>query len=82
MNKEKIFEKVKEILVDRLGVDESRITLNTSYTEDLGADSLDLVELIMELEDTFDGEISDEQAQSLTTVGKTVDFIEKKLMNE
>ncbi|WP_018658632.1 acyl carrier protein [Allofustis seminis] len=78
MTNEEIFEKIKEILVDRLGVDESRITLETSYTDDLGADSLDLVELIMELEDAFDSEISDEEAQKISTIGKTVEFIQEK----
>lgn len=82
MTREEIFENIKEILVDRLGVDENRVTMETSYQEDLGADSLDLVELIMELEDNFDGEISDEEAQSLVTVGETVEFIEEKFANK
>jgi acyl carrier protein len=70
------FERVKKIVVDRLGVDESKITLEASFKEDLGADSLDVVELVMELEDEFDLEISDEDAEKITTVGEVVKYIE------
>ncbi|EST52616.1 acyl carrier protein [Brevibacillus panacihumi W25] len=69
-------ERVKKIIVDRLGVDESKITLEASFKEDLGADSLDVVELVMELEDEFDLEISDEDAEKITTVGEVVKYIE------
>ncbi|MEJ8544378.1 acyl carrier protein [Brevibacillus borstelensis] len=69
------FERVKKIIVDRLGVDESKITLEASFKEDLGADSLDVVELVMELEDEFDLEISDEDAEKITTVGEVVSYI-------
>lgn len=71
-----ILETVKKIIVDRLGVDESKITLEASFKEDLGADSLDIVELVMELEDEFDMEISDEDAEKITTVGEVVKYIE------
>ncbi|CAM5787922.1 MULTISPECIES: acyl carrier protein [Brevibacillus] len=69
------FDRVKKIIVDRLGVDESKITLEASFKEDLGADSLDVVELVMELEDEFDLEISDEDAEKITTVGEVVSYI-------
>ncbi|WP_426983781.1 acyl carrier protein [Brevibacillus borstelensis] len=68
-------DRVKKIIVDRLGVDESKITLEASFKEDLGADSLDVVELVMELEDEFDLEISDEDAEKITTVGEVVSYI-------
>ncbi|QQE76080.1 acyl carrier protein [Brevibacillus composti] len=70
------FDRVKKIIVDRLGVDESKITLEASFKEDLGADSLDVVELVMELEDEFDLEISDEDAEKITTVGEVVSYID------
>jgi acyl carrier protein len=69
-------ERVKKIIVDRLGVDESKVTLEASFKEDLGADSLDVVELVMELEDEFDMEISDEDAEKISTVGEVVKYIE------
>ncbi|MET3288438.1 acyl carrier protein [Brevibacillus fluminis] len=71
-----VFEKVKKIVIDRLNVDESKVTLEASFKEDLGADSLDVVELVMELEDEFDLEISDEDAEKITTVGEVVKYIE------
>ena len=71
-----LFERVKKIIVDILGVDESKVTLEASFREDLEADSLDLVELIMAFEDEFGGEISDEQAQSITTVGEAVRYLD------
>jgi acyl carrier protein len=70
-----ILERVKKIIVDRLGVDESAIALTASFKEDLGADSLDVVELVMELEDEFDMEISDEDAEKISTVGDVVEYI-------
>ena len=73
------FEEVKEIIVELLGVDESRITREARFREDLEADSLDLVELIMAFEEKFGGEISDEDAQKITTVGEAVDFIDTGL---
>jgi len=73
--REEIFERVKEVLVDQLGVDEGDINEAASFQEDLDADSLDLVELIMELEDQFGVKISDEDAQGIQTVGQAVDYI-------
>jgi acyl carrier protein len=70
------FEQLKSIISEELGVDESEVTLEASLTDDLGADSLDAVELIMALEDAFDLDISDEKAQSLTTVQAIVDYLE------
>lgn len=67
---------VKEIIVDLLGVDEEQIVPEARFREDLEADSLDLVELIMAFEEKFDGEISDEEAQKITTVGEAVSYID------
>ncbi|MCA9969135.1 MAG: acyl carrier protein [Anaerolineales bacterium] len=67
--------RVKKIIVDLLGVEESEIKTESSFREDLEADSLDLVELIMAFEEEFNGEISDEEAQKITTVGEAVDYI-------
>jgi acyl carrier protein len=74
------FEEVKAIIVDLLGVDEEKVTQEASFREDLEADSLDLVELIMAFEDKFGGEISDEDAQKISTVGEAVDYIETHMM--
>lgn len=73
------FEKVQKIIVDLLAIDPSRVTPEARFREDLEADSLDLVELIMEFEDEFGGEISDEDAQKITTVGEAVEFIDEKM---
>ncbi len=73
------YEDVKAIIVDLLGVDESKVTENARFREDLEADSLDLVELIMAFEDKFGGEISDEDAQNITTVGEAVTYIDKHM---
>nr|WP_279512747.1 acyl carrier protein [Aureibacillus halotolerans] len=67
--------RVTKIIVDRLGVDEAKIKTEASFKDDLGADSLDVVELVMELEDEFDMEISDEDAEKIATVGDAVDYI-------
>ncbi|MFC1566887.1 acyl carrier protein [bacterium] len=68
-------EKVKEIIVEQLGVDAAEVTNDASFINDLGADSLDTVELVMALEEEFDVEIADEEAEKLDTVGKAVDYI-------
>ncbi|MFZ5814490.1 MAG: acyl carrier protein [Bacillota bacterium] len=72
-----IFEKVKAIIVDQLGVEEEEVTLESSFIEDLGADSLDIVELIMALEEEFEIEVPDEDAEKLTTVGAAVQYIKE-----
>jgi len=73
-----VFEKVKAILVDQLDVDEDAITMESSIIEDLGADSLDVVDMIMSLEEEFDVEIPDEEIENMKTVGDIVKFIEAK----
>jgi len=73
-----VFEKVKEILVDQLDLNEDVITMESSITDDLGADSLDVVDLVMSLEEEFDVEIPDEEIESMKTVGDIVHFIEAK----
>ena len=73
-----VFERVSKVVVDRLGVDEGEVKLEASFRDDLGADSLDVVELVMELEDEFDMEISDEDAENISTVGNAVSYIESK----
>lgn len=72
-----VLERVTKVIVDRLGVEESEVKPAASFTGDLGADSLDVVELVMELEDEFDMEISDEDAEGMSTVGDAVAYIEK-----
>jgi acyl carrier protein len=74
------FEKIKEILAEQLGVSEDEIKMDSSLTDDLGADSLDLVELIMALEQEFDLEISDEEAEKIKTVGDAVNFVKEKAL--
>ncbi|MDY3928644.1 MAG: acyl carrier protein [Clostridia bacterium] len=69
------FEKIKNVIVDQLGVDESKVTLDASFADDLGADSLDVVDLIMGLEQEFDLEIPDEDAEGIITVGDAVEYI-------
>ncbi|HOV26967.1 MAG TPA: acyl carrier protein [Pseudobacteroides sp.] len=70
-----MFEKVKKIIVEQLGVEEDDITMESSFIDDLGADSLDIVELIMALEEEFDIEIPDSEAEKIATVGDAVEFI-------
>ena len=71
--------KVKAIIVDKLGVDESEVTNEASFTNDLGADSLDTVELIMEFEKEFDLAIPDDQAEKISTVGEAISHIEENV---
>jgi acyl carrier protein len=78
-NMSQIAEKVKKIIVDKLGVDESEVTNEASFTNDLGADSLDTVELIMELEKEFDVSIPDDQAEKIQTVGQAIAFVEENI---
>jgi len=70
---------VKKIIVELLGADEAKVVLEARFREDLEADSLDLVELIMAFEEKFGGEISDDDAQKITTVGEAVEYIEKRM---
>ncbi|OGO83520.1 MAG: acyl carrier protein [Clostridiales bacterium GWC2_40_7] len=70
-----VFEKVKKIIVEQLGVEEDEIAMESSFIDDLGADSLDIVELIMALEEEFDLEIPDNEAEKIATVGDAVDYI-------
>jgi len=72
-----VAEKVKEIIVEQLGVDPEEVTLEASFVNDLGADSLDTVELVMALEEEFNIEIPDEEAEKLDTVGKAIEYINK-----
>ena len=72
-----VLERVTKVIVDRLGVEESEVTLEASFRDDLGADSLDVVELVMELEDEFEMEISDEDAEKIGTVGDAISYIEQ-----
>lgn len=78
MADEELFEKIKEIIVEQLGADPDKVTMDARFNEDLEADSLDLVELIMEFEDVFGGEISDEEAQQIKTVGQAVDYLKMR----
>ena len=73
------YDKVKEIIIDKLGVEESKITLEAKFIDDLGADSLDTVELVMAFEEEFNVEIPDDAAEKIQTVGQAVDYISTKL---
>ncbi len=73
-----IMEKVKKVIVDQLGVEEDKINENSSFIDDLGADSLDIVELIMAFEEEFDVEISDEDAEKIKVVGDVISYLEEK----
>jgi acyl carrier protein len=79
LDRQEIIEKVKAIIVDQLDVDEGEVTMKARFREDLEADSLDLVELIMAFEEEFGGEISDEEAQKITTVEQAVNYLEEQL---
>ena len=78
MSEKSISEKVKDIIVEQLGVNPEQVTETASFIEDLGADSLDTVELVMAFEEDFGVEVPDEDAEKLQTVGNVVDYIEKK----
>lgn len=79
MSSEEVFEKVKAIIVEQLGVTEATVTMDASFIDDLGADSLDIVELIMALEEEFDIEIPDADAEKVVTVGDVVDYIKENV---
>lgn len=72
---QEVFEKVRDIVVEQLGVDAAKVTMDAKFRDDLEADSLDLVELIMAFEEEFGGEISDEEAQKITSVGEAVTYL-------
>ena len=73
------YEKVKEIIIDKLSVEDTKITMDAKFIDDLGADSLDTVELIMQFEEEFSIEIPDEEAENLISVGQAVEYISKKI---
>jgi len=75
MDRDELFEKIKTVVVDQLGVEEDDVTEEAAFVDDLGADSLDIVELVMALEEEFGVSIPDEQAEKIKTVGDAVDFI-------
>lgn len=77
MNKEEIFEKLKEIIVNQLGVEENQVKMNATFVDDLSADSLDIVELVMNIEEEFEMEIPDEAAEKIVTVEDVVNYIEE-----
>lgn len=77
MNEQEIFEKVKEIVVEQLGIEEATVTMEATFVDDLSADSLDIVELVMALEEEFDLEIPDSDAEKIVTVGDVVKYIEE-----
>jgi acyl carrier protein len=79
VDREKIKERVIQIVVDNLGVNKEQVTEATSFTEDVGADSLDIVELVMELEEEFEITIPDEEAEKIKTVGEAIDYIVKEM---
>ena len=79
MQMEEVLAKLKDIVTDRLNVEEEQIKPEASFVEDLGADSLDIVELIMGIEEEFDSEIPDEDAEKLTTVGSAMNYVKNKL---
>ncbi|MEE8638134.1 MAG: acyl carrier protein [Candidatus Margulisiibacteriota bacterium] len=75
MDEQKVYEEVKKVVVEQLGVSESEVTREASYVDDLGADSLDTVELVMALEESFGMEIPDEDAEKTRTIGDTINYI-------
>ena len=79
MNTEEVFEKVKAVIVEQLGVAETSVEMESSFIDDLGADSLDIVELVMDLEEEFDMEIPDSDAEKVVTVGDVVEYIKENV---
>ena len=79
MNTEEVFEKVKAIIINQLGVADTAVTMEASFIDDLGADSLDIVELVMALEEEFDIEIPDSDAEKVVTVGDVVEYIKENV---
>jgi acyl carrier protein len=79
MERDELLKKIKAIVSDKLSIGEDQITEEASFIDDLGADSLDTVELVMALEDEFDMDIPDEEAEKLTTVGKAMDYVLEKV---
>ena len=79
MSSEEIFEKVKAIIVEQLGVTDTSVTMEASFIDDLGADSLDIVELVMAIEEEFDIENPDSDAEKVVTVGDVVDYIKENV---
>lgn len=75
MEREELLQKIKAIVADKLSIGEDQVTEEASFIDDLGADSLDTVELVMALEDEFDLDIPDEDAEKMTTVGKAIDYV-------
>ena len=74
-----VFDKIKDIIVEQLDVEEDAVTMEASITDDLGADSLDVVDLVMSIEESFDVEIPDEEVENIKTVGDIVKYIENKV---
>ena len=82
MEESKIFEKVRKIMVEHLSVDEESVTKDATFVDDLSADSLDIVEIVMSLEEEFNIEIPDDEAERIVTVGDVVDYIKEKINNK
>ena len=79
MSEEEIFSKLKKIIIDQFGVEEDKITMESVFSDDLAADSLDIVELVMNIEDEFNIQIPDDQAEKLITIGDVVEYIKNNM---
>ena len=79
MNEEKIFEKLKEIIVEQLGVEEEKVTIDASFVDDLEADSLDIVELVMEIEEEFNIDVADSEAEKISTIRDVLYYIKENI---